>query len=230
MKHTRRGRTLAAALLALALCLGLLSLTALAAGEDSWEHTDHTDWTELTADKLEALNYTLTEGKYYFKGDANYEYEQMSLGHSLKVTGNVTLCLSNVWYTYSGTENSAISIAEDASLIICCCMQDSNGSDMGSIGGGSAKFTVHNDGSLTVTGGTLSSNVEYGAAIYNAGTCTISGGSIMGSAGTWGDYKTAYGIYNADGAALTITDAPYISGKAPGDMNKPSGVHNFKCK
>ena len=43
---------------------------------------------------------------------------------------------------------------------------------------------------------------------------TVSGGSLNGTAGIWENYKTAYGIYNAEGASLTITGAPYITGSA----------------
>ena len=46
-------RKLGALVMALALCVGLLPGTALATGENSWEHTSHdSGWTALTADKL----------------------------------------------------------------------------------------------------------------------------------------------------------------------------------
>lgn len=59
-------RKLGALVMALALCVGVLPGTAGAAEPESWEHTDHTTgWTELTAEKLGDLNYTLESGKYY---------------------------------------------------------------------------------------------------------------------------------------------------------------------
>ena len=59
-------------LCALALCLGLLPVTAGAV--DQWEHSEgsHSGWTELTSSKLDDLNYTLSSGKYYLSGTDPY--------------------------------------------------------------------------------------------------------------------------------------------------------------
>ena len=91
------------------------------------------------------------------------------------------------------------------------------------ISNSNVSYGIYNNGTLTVTGGGIAINKENGAAIYNAGTCTISGGSMSGTAGTWGNFKTAYGIFNAKDASLSISGSPSISGRAVGDMNDPSG-------
>ena len=213
--------------MALALCLGLLPATALAAGED-WEHTSgvHSGWTELTAEKLRELNYALEDGKYYLSGtEQSFLPNQVSMDISnpITVTGTVTLCLNNVSYTYTGSEQSAIVVQKGASLTICGCAKNGN-NYLGSIFSNSVLYTVSNSGTLHITSGGISSSVESGAAIYNAGTCTISGGKVSGSAGNAYDgYKTAYGVNNAGDGNLTITGSPEISGQAPGESLEPTG-------
>lgn len=91
--------------------MGLLPVSALAAGEDSWEHTEHDNsWTELTAEKLGALNYTLENGKYYLSSTERNmlpnQFLMYNMTKSITVTGNVTLCLNNVSYTYTGSEQA----------------------------------------------------------------------------------------------------------------------------
>ncbi len=219
-------RKLGALVMALALCVGLLPGTALATGENSWEHTSHdSGWTALTADKLTELDYTLSNGKYYLSGTADEWGESYILEttQQLTITGTVALCLNNTRYTYEGSSDAAIVISEGADLIICCCQSDEWGNYDGMVSNSNVSYGIYNAGTLTVTGGGIFINQENGAAIYNAGTCTISGGSMNGTAGWWENYKTAYGIFNANGAKLTISGSPSISGTAPGDMNDPSG-------
>ena len=220
-----KGKRIWSGLLALVFCLGLLPATALAAAEGSEKHTDHTEWTALKEDVLKEKEYQLEDGQYYFSG-TEYEYGELVIETSsvLTVTGNVTLCLNNVSYTYTGNNESAVVVEENASLTICCCQPGQYSDYAGSIHAPNAKYVINNGGTLRITGGEVYSNVEYGAPVYNAGACTVSGGNLYGNAGNpLGGYKTAYGIYNADEASLTITGAPTIEGKAPGEMDDPTG-------
>ena len=104
-----KGKRIWSGLLALVFCLGLLPATALAAAEGSEKHTDHTEWTALTEDVLKEKEYQLEDGQYYFSG-TEYEYGELVIETSsvLTVTGNVTLCLNNVSYTYTGNNESAV--------------------------------------------------------------------------------------------------------------------------
>ena len=219
-------RKLGALVMALALCVGLLPATALATGENSWEHTSHdSGWTALTADKLTELGYTLSNGKYYLsaeKEDLNAPYSNMfeTMPITVAAGAEVTLCINDVMYTYNGSEESAIIVNEGASLTICCC-----GSTQYAVLASNGSYAVKNNGTLNMASGRISSSKEYGAPIYNAGTCTISGGKVSGSAGGgWEQpYKTAYGVYNAENGNLTITGNPEISGRAPGGSLEPTG-------
>ena len=218
------GKRMLSLCMALALCLGLLPATALATGGD-WEHNDHTGWTELTAEELSKKNYTLEDGKYYLsskdRGMLQNQFLMYNMPEPITVTGTVTLCLNNVSYTYTGSEQSAIVVQKGASLTICGCAKNGN-NYLGSIFSNSVLYTVSNSGTLHITSGGISSSVESGAAIYNAGTCTISGGKVSGSAGNAYDgYKTAYGVYNAGDGNLTITGSPEISGQEPDDPKGP---------
>ena len=210
-----KGKRIWSGLLALVFCLGLLPATALAAG-GSGEHTGHNEWTALTADVLKGKNYQLEGGQYYFSGEEN-EYDELVIETPsvLTVTGNVTLCLNDVHYTYTGNEESAVVVEENASLTICCC-QDSEGT-LSSSKADKPVYTVYNKGTLRIVGGNIYSNTPKGAPVYNAGTCTVSGGTLQGSASiSMNEQRAAYGIYNANGANLTITGDPSISGSEPG--------------
>ena len=227
----KAARRLGACLLCLLLLATALSLPALAdePEQDAWEHTGHgSGWTELTADTLSSLNYTLEKGKYYLssaeRGMLPNQFLMYNMTNPITVTGNVTLCLNNVSYTYTGNEKAAIVVSENASLTICGCEKNGN-NYLGTIFSNSVPYTVSNSGTLYIASGGISSSVEYGAAIYNAGTCTISGGKVSGTAGGgWQQpYKTAYGVYNAEGGSLTITGNPEISGQAPGERDEPTG-------
>lgn len=227
----KAARRLGACLLCLLLLATALPLPALAdePEQDAWEHTGHgSGWTELTADTLSSLNYTLEKGKYYLssaeRGMLPNQFLMYNMTNPITVTGNVTLCFNNVSYTYTGNEKAAIVVSENASLTICGCEKNGN-NYLGTIFSNSVPYTVSNSGTLYIASGGISSSVEYGAAIYNAGTCTISGGKVSGTAGGgWQQpYKTAYGVYNAEGGSLTITGNPEISGQAPGERDEPTG-------
>ena len=225
----KAARRLGACLLCLLLLATALPLPALADGpeENAWEHAvgDHSDWTELTSRKLTDLNYTLSGGNYYFSStEPSFSGFAMVSYIPITVTGDVTLCLNNVGYDYWGSTGAAIVVNENASLTICCC-QVNDDTYIGYINASSVKYTVDNNGTLNITGGVLSSHMEYGAPIYNASTCTISGGKVSGSAGDALDgYKTAYGVYNEENGRLTITGNPEISGQAPGERIEPTGL------
>ena len=224
----KAARRLGACLLCLLLLATALPLPALADGpeENAWEHTGHSSgWTELTADTLSSRNYTLEDGKYYLnavKVDPNAPYSNMNETQPITIAAEaeVTLCINDVMYTYNGNEDPAIIVNEGATLTICCC-----GNTQYAGLGSNSSHAVQNNGTLNMASGKISSRVEYGAAIYNAGTCTISGGKVSGSAGDALDgYKTAYGVYNEENGRLTITGNPEISGQAPGERIEPTGL------
>ena len=223
----KAARRLGACLLCLLLLATALPLPALADGpeENAWEHTGHNGWTALTAEKLNELGYTLnTTGKYYLsaeKVDPNAPYSNMNETQPITIAAGaeVTLCINDVMYTYNGNEDPAIIVNEGATLTICCC-----GNTQYAGLGSNSSHAVQNNGTLNMASGKISSRVEYGAAICNAGTCTISGGKVSGSAGDALDgYKTAYGVYNEENGRLTITGNPEISGQAPGERIEPTG-------
>ena len=208
-------------ILILTLCVSLLSVGAAAA--DETKHASHDDgWKALTAEELTTRNYTLDTGKYYLSAEKENPmapYSNMFGIKPITVTAGakVTLCINDVMYTYNGNEDSAIIVNEGASLTICCCS-----STQYAVLASNGSYAVKNSGTLNMTSGVISSSVECGAAIYNAGTCTISGGKVSGSAGNSFDgFKTAYGVYNAENGSLTITGNPEISGRAPDDPKGP---------
>ena len=155
----------------LALCLGLLPTTALAAGE----HDSHSDgWTALTADTT-----TLSGGSYYLSSDVEYTGAE-----SITVSGEVILCLNGHKLNLN---KQHISVGSGASLTLCDCSTGgvlTGGS--GSKGGG---VYVGGGGTFTMTGGSIAGNTaESGGGVYvdEGGTFTMAGGSINNNKATLG--------------------------------------------
>ena len=123
MKHTRRGRTLTAALLALALCLGLLSLTALAEeGVTYIEYSWNEDTQELSSKTESTSEYTVIsesdapttwgetgQTKWYVVQD------NVTISSRVTVTGNVHLILAD---DAELTASKGIQVASGNSLTI----------------------------------------------------------------------------------------------------------------
>ena len=196
--------------LALALCTVLLCVNAAA----SDTHSGHSGWTELTEAVLTQDSYTLTDGEYYL-GDSI-----TTTSTQLVVTGDVTLCLNGKQYTYIGDGGSAIKVEAGASLTVCNCQEQGYLFNISASKGAGA--VIENYGTLYYTGGSIQAATENSAAIWNHGSLTVSGGSISATAQEGAVRKTAYGIYNAQGATLTISGLPSITGSQPGPINPPT--------
>ena len=201
------------------LCLGFFSVTAQADGTD---HTDHTGWTELTAEILAASgdSYELTDGSYYLSGtwDEGYSQTRISGSTTLTVTGNVTLCLSTTTYWYEGT-GPVIRVEKGADLTICTCSEDEYYSDCQIYGNSTLQggHVIDNYGTLTITGGYFTIGSDESIAVYNAGTLNVTGGIISGGPSATIDWfgnthKPGYGIYNEDGGEISLAGSPSIIG------------------
>ena len=198
-KHTlvKRGLSL---LCVLALCLGLLPVTALAAEE----HDSHSNsWTELTADTT-----ILSDGSYYLSGDVEYSGTE-----SITVSGEVILCLNDHKLDLKGQH---ISVGSGASLTLCDCSTGgvlTGGS--GSKGGG---VYVGGGGTFTMTGGSIAGNTaESGGGVYvdEGGTFTMEDGSINNNqvtSGGGGGVMVNKGSFTLSGGSITgnaTSDATY---------------------
>ncbi len=189
-KHTlaKRGLSL---LCVLALCLGLLPVTALAAGE----HDSHSNnWMEFTAGTT-----TLSGGSYYLSGDVEYTGTE-----SITVSGEVILCLNGHKLDLN---KQHISVGSGASLTLCDC---SNGGVLtggsGSNGGG---VYVGGGGTFTMTGGSIASNTaNAGGGVYvdEGGTFTMEDGSInnnQATSGGGGGVMVNKGSFTLSGGSIT---------------------------
>ena len=187
-------RTIWSVLAAALLCLVMLPVTALAAGE----HDSHSNgWTEFTAGTT-----TLSGGSYYLSRDVEYTGTE-----SITVSGEVILCLNGQELDLKGQH---ISVGSGASLTLCDCstggvLTGGSGSHGGGVyvaGGGTFTLTggnitgntaaagggvyVDKDGTFTMAGGSINNNKAIlgggGGVIVREGTFTLSGGSITGNA------------------------------------------------
>ena len=192
-------KRLLSACLALALCLGLLPVTALAAGE----HDSHSNnWTEFTAGTT-----TLSGGSYYLSGDVVYS------GTEITVSGEVILCLNGHKLNLN---KQHISVGSGASLTLCDCSTGgvlTGGS--GSKGGG---VYVGGGGTFTMTGGSIAGNTaESGGGVYvdEGGTFTMEDGSINNNqvtSGGGGGVMVNKGSFTLSGGSITgnaTSDATY---------------------
>lgn len=161
-------------LCALALCLTLLPVTAGAA--DQWEHNNHSDWIELTSDKLNILNYTLTSGKYYLSGN---DFSFLSLSQTITIPAGTTVILCLHAVNCVPTVGSAIKVEANAILTICDCSPNDNACLGGSIG--STGPAIENYGTLNIVSGNIggieSITGDYLAVDNNEGATLNLGGS-----------------------------------------------------
>lgn len=150
-----------------ALCLSLLPVSALAAGE----HDSHSNgWTELTANTT-----TLSGGSYYLSGDVEYTGTE-----SITVSGKVILCLNDHKLDLKGQH---ISVGSGASLTLCDC--STGGVLTGGSGSNGGGVYVDGGGTFTMEDGSINNNQATsgggGGVMVNKGSFTLSGGSITGN-------------------------------------------------
>ena len=130
---------------------------------------------------------------------------------ALQIHGTVTLDLNG--FTLNRNQSSAnmfgsaIYVPAGASLTV----RDSSGNRTGAITGGYAEMGggIWNEGTLTITGGTITGNYAYnnngggaGGGIYNTGTLTMSGGTISGNTADLGG-----GLLNDGDGTASLSDA-----------------------
>lgn len=184
-----------------ALCMSLLPVSALAAGE----HDSHSNgWTALTANTT-----TLSGGSYYLSGDVEYS------GTEITVSGEVILCLNGQELDLKGQH---ISVGSGASLTLCDCSTGgvlTGGS--GSNGGG----VYVGGGTFTMTGGSIAGNTaNAGGGVYvdEGGTFTMEDGSInnnQATSGGGGGVMVNKGSFTLSGGSITgnaTNDATFGSG------------------
>ena len=175
----------------LALCLGLLPVTALAAGE----HDSHSNgWTELTADTT-----TLSGGSYYLSGDVEYTGIE-----SITVSGEVILCLNGQKLDLKGQH---ISVGSGASFTLCDC--STGGVLTGGSGSNGGGVYVGGGGTFTMTGGSIAGNTaNAGGGVYvdEGGTFTMEDGSInnnQATSGGGGGVMVNKGSFTLSGGSIT---------------------------
>ncbi len=82
---------------------------------------------------------------------------------------------------------------------------------------------IRNNGTLTITGGTILTSEQSCYGIENSGKLTISGGGVTVST------ETTYGIFNKPNAEVNITDGRFQQGTIPGhSANAPLVVNQGK--
>ena len=193
----------------LALCLGMLSVTALAVGE----HTDHSGWTALGGNTT-----TLSNGSYFLFSDVEYN----GTG-AITVSGTVTLCLNG---HVLDLNEQYIKVNSGASLTLCDCTSgttsgyiDSDG--LWKHGEAPAGTTPCNLTGGVITGGkgqTVSeerhlSNCGGGVVVSSGGTFTMTGGNVAGNTGSGGGvYLSKDGAFTMKGGSITGNSTTYLGG------------------
>lgn len=94
------------------------------------------------------------------------------------------------------------------------------------VNGGKSGGGIYNAGTLTLSGGTIAKNAdgERGGGVYNTGTFTMTGGKISANLAATGEGGSTCGggVYNAAGAVFTMTGGE-ISGNYSCDTTKKDG-------
>ena len=187
----------------LALCQGMLSVTALA----EWEHTNHSGWTALGGNTT-----TLSNGNYFLSGDVEHNGSG-----AITVSGTVTLCLNG---HVLDLNDQYIKVNSGASLTLCDCTSGTTSGYLGRDGlwhPGSPTDEGATTCNLTggvITGGNGQTVSEEGylyncggGVVVSGGTFTMTGGNIAGNTGSGG------GVYLSKDGAFTMTGGK-ITGNA----------------
>ena len=191
---------ISAFLLCLALLVGLLPATALAAGE----HDSHSNgWTEFTAGTT-----TLSGGSYYLSKDVTY-----TGSNSIMITGTVTLCLNGHVLNLGGKN---ITIDDGGALTLCDCNPVTTWGYLDSDGLWHAGSSTGSTGSpCYLTGGVITGGQGYAADLYTPGggvyvrngTFTMEGGNIAGNTSAEGDgggvYVNNKNTFTMNGGSIT---------------------------
>ena len=194
----------------LMLCLGMLSVTALAVGE----HTDHSGWTALGGNTT-----TLSNGSYFLSGDV----EHNGTG-AITVSGTVTLCLNG---HVLDLNDQYIKVNSGASLTLCDCTSGTTSGYLGRDGlwhPGSPTDEGATTCNLTggvITGGngqTVSEegylyNCGGGVVVSGGGTFTMTGGNVAGNTGSGGGvYLSKDGAFTMKGGSITGNSTTNLGG------------------
>ena len=201
---------------ALALCLVLLTATALAADEHDG-HSAEDGWTELTADTI--ANNTLATGKYCLADDVEY-----TGSGPLTVNGTVTLCLNGYVLDLNGRH---IEVKNGGNLTLCDCSEEETAGYIDSSGlwhrleeGGTVPdgATPCNLTGGVITGGDSSggdSSGEGGGVYVDGGSFTMEGGNIAGNTAKHGGGVSicgSTGSFTLSDGSITGNTADYGGG------------------
>lgn len=196
----------------LALCL--LQVTAFAT--DDWEHivNEHSDWTALTSDELNDLEYTLPTGKYFLSGDDFGGMPLLMLSQSIVIPSgaDVILCLAET-YCFPQGDIVPIMVEFGGTLTICDCSDDSSSLNGNYLGSSESAAAIENHGILNIVSGTIgyayTSPVidnEAGATLNFSGTpvLTYANGNNINAITSAGTISASYGGIPYTGYTLLI--------------------------
>ena len=202
----------------LALCLGLLHVTALAVGE----HTDRSSWIALDGDTT-----ALANGSYFLFSDVEYN----DTG-AITVSGTVTLCLNG---HVLDLNEQYIKVNSGASLTLCDCTSGTTSGYLGRDGlwhPGSPTDEGATTCNLTggvITGGNGQTVSEEGylyncggGVVVSGGTFTMTGGKITGNAAYRGG-----GAYVNNGT-FELSGNPTITGNTKADETTVNNVDLYQ--
>lgn len=200
----------------LALCQGMLSVTALAVGE----HTDRSSWIALDGDTT-----ALSNGSYFLSGDVEHN-------GAITVSGTVTLCLNG---HVLDLNDQYIKVNSGASLTLCDCTSGTTSGYLGRDGlwhPGSPTDEGATTCNLTggvITGGNGQTVSEEGylyncggGVVVSGGTFTMTGGKITGNAAYRGG-----GVYVNNGT-FELSGNPTITGNTKADETTVNNVDLYQ--
>ena len=187
-----------------------IDLPAASTNKDTHAEGEHTDYTELTYDLVEANNGTLEQGKYYLSAD-------LQLKTNLRITGYVTLDLNG--HILSGAAGSAtVSVLGGGNFTLEDCDRYTTphyfseiipGVNLWKFGEGNTETGEYTgktaEGNSLMAGGIITNAATdapngTGIYVYANATATVTGGNISGNCGHTSYYGG--GVYVNGGTFL----------------------------
>ena len=196
-------------LAALAICLSLISVTALADGE----HDGHNGWKVMDGNTT-----TLSSGNYYLSKNVTYNGTD-----AITVSGDVTLCLNGCVLDLN---EQYIKVNSGASLTLCDCTDGTTSGYLGSDDLWHPRSPT-DEGATTcnltggvITGGNGQTQSEEGylyncggGVVVSGGTFTMTGGNIAGNTGSGGGvYLSKDGAFTMKGGSITGNSTTNLGG------------------
>ena len=163
--------------------------------------------------------WVLENGNYYLKTGVDGFNSDVTIDHTILITGDVTICLNGQTIQSTAEGMPVFEVAENGKLTLTDCKNNNKGKVTSAYNGGGVEV---NGGKFNLYGGSITKNTADnggGVYVYNSGEFNMYGGSItLNTAAKGGGVKVDGGKFNLYGGEIA-------DNKAEGNNSTGGGVY-----